>query len=136
MNSESSARPDRRAHIAKLGEDLAADFIRDLGWVVLVRNWRCRYGELDLIAVDPRGAQRLLVVVEVKTRASHVFADPVAAVTPHKLSRMRTLTRLWLASQEQFWPQIRFDVVSIQLDSRYPERIELASVRHHAGVFE
>ncbi|MGV9826548.1 YraN family protein [Gordonia sp. NPDC003429] len=130
---------NRRAHIAKLGEDLAAEFVRGLGWSVLERNWRCRYGELDLIAAvppAPTSGEPLLVVVEVKTRASHTYSDPVAAVTPDKLSRMRRLARLWLASEDTFWPAIRFDVVSVQLDTKYPDRVEFAAVRHHVGVFE
>ncbi|AZG44033.1 hypothetical protein D7316_00613 [Gordonia insulae] len=100
---------------------------------MLERNWRNRYGELDLIAVDGS----VLVIVEVKTRASKVFDDPAHAVTPLKLARMRRLTQLWLAGhREQWWSEIRFDVVSVQLDSRHPAAVERATVRHHRGVFE
>ncbi|PYE14045.1 uncharacterized protein UPF0102 [Williamsia limnetica] len=64
------ARRSRR-EVGQLGEDLAADFLDGLGWVVLVRNWRCRYGELDLIAAEGPD----LVVVEVKTRSGALFGD-------------------------------------------------------------
>ena len=137
MRSESSeGRPNRRAFIGQLGEDLAASYVVGLGWSVLERNWRCRYGEIDLIANDNVVLDPTLVVVEVKTRASRVFGDPAQAVTADKLSRLRRLTRIWLTEQEMFWPNIRFDVISVQLDSRYPDRTEFAAVRHHTGVFE
>ena len=137
MRSESSERrPDRRAFIGQLGEDLAARYVIDLGWSVLERNWRCRYGEIDLIANDNADFDPTLVVVEVKTRASRVFGDPAQAVTADKLSRLRRLIRIWLTEQEMYWPTIRFDVISVQLDSRYPDRTEFAALRHHSGVFE
>lgn len=137
MRSESSElRPDRRAFIGQLGEDLAARYVIGLGWSVLERNWRCRYGEIDLIANDNDDFDPTLVVVEVKTRASRVFGDPAQAVTADKLSRLRRLTRIWLTEQEMYWPSIRFDVISVQLDSRYPDRTEFAALRHHSGVFE
>ncbi|WP_187583699.1 YraN family protein [Gordonia sp. OPL2] len=136
-NVSRSARPEppsrpSTADIGRIGEDLAADHVLGLGWVVLERNWRNRFGELDLIAAD----DTVLVVVEVKTRASRVFADPVAAVTPDKLARMRRLIRQWLAdNRDRWWSSIRFDVVSVQLDSRDPRATESAVVRHHRGVF-
>ena len=137
MRSESSQRrPDRRAFIGQLGEDLAARYVIGLGWSVLERNWRCRYGEIDLIANDNDDFDPTLVVVEVKTMASQVFGDLAQAVTADKLSRLRRLTRIWLTEQEMFWPTIRFDVISVQLDSRYPDRTEFAALRHHTGVFE
>ncbi|MGW5521596.1 YraN family protein [Gordonia sp. NPDC003950] len=125
-------RPNRRAGVGRLGEDLAADYVSGLGWSILDRNWRNRYGELDLIAADGRR----LVVVEVKTRASRIFNDPVAAVTRDKLMRMRRLTRMWLAQQDRHWEQIRFDIISIQLDPAHPMSADGARVRHHVNIVE
>lgn len=125
-------RPDRRK-IGQLGEDLVADHLQRLGWTVVQRNWRTRHGEIDLIAVDGT----TLVIVEVKTRASHFYgASAAVAVTPEKLARMRRLARLWLAEQEHWWPRVRFDVVAVQLDSSDPEDLERAGVEHLRGVVE
>lgn len=60
-----------RREIGQLGEDLAVRFLEDAGWTVVARNWRCRYGELDVIAVDGVA----LVVVEVKARTGALFSD-------------------------------------------------------------
>ncbi|GAA1480431.1 YraN family protein [Gordonia sinesedis] len=121
---------DRRADIGRLGEDLAAAYLTGRGFTVLERNWRNRCGELDLITATGS----TLVIVEVKTRASHVFTDPVLAVTREKLIRMRKLARMWLSEQHTHWREIRFDVVSVQLDPAAPMRPENAEVRHHVGV--
>ncbi|MCF8588232.1 YraN family protein [Gordonia sp. HY285] len=129
---DKTKRPDRRRQIGRLGEDVAAEHLAGLGWEILARNWRTRYGELDLIAA----IGDTLVIVEVKTRASRTFGDPVAAVTPHKLRTMRLVARQWLAEQERYWPIIRFDIVSIQLDIADPEDLERATLAHHTGVVE
>ena len=123
---------DRRRLIGQIGEDIAAEYVATLGWQILARNWRTRNGELDLIAADGD----TLVVVEVKTRASRTYTDPLGAVTPQKLRRMRFLARQWLAQQERFWETVRFDVVSVQLDVADPEDLARATWWHHVGVEE
>ena len=131
---ESKVRRDRRGQVGQLGEDFAAEFVSSLGWCVLDRNWRTRYGELDLIAAD--GAT--LVIVEVKTRASHVYTDPVAAITAAKLRRMRLLARQWLAAQPggTWWDVVRFDAVSVLLDLDDPGDRTKVRLRHHIGLVE
>ncbi|MGW0021257.1 YraN family protein [Rhodococcus sp. NPDC003382] len=99
----------RNQQLGARGEDLAAEFLESAGMVVLERNWRCRYGELDLIARD--GA--VLVFVEVKTRTGLGYGSPAEAVTPEKADRMRRLAGLWLAEQETRWRRIRVDVVTV-----------------------
>ncbi|GAB05696.1 hypothetical protein GOAMR_42_00130 [Gordonia amarae NBRC 15530] len=133
MSEQGSGGPreNRRATIGRLGEDIATDYVTDAGWTVLERNWRCRYGELDIIAVDGT----VLVVVEVKTRASRMYGDPAEAVTPDKLARMRRATQVWLAGQDTWFSTIRFDVIAIQLDPTAPDDATRAGLRHHTGVF-
>jgi putative endonuclease len=79
---------------------------------VLARNWRCREGEIDLIA--RKGPT--LVVCEVKTRTGSRFGAPFEAVTRQKQLRIRRLTTRWLAGTEQrVRPrEIRFDVASVR----------------------
>jgi putative endonuclease len=115
-----------RREVGQLGEDAAVEFLTGLGWVVVERNWRCRYGELDVIAVDGDA----LVVVEVKTRTGVLFGDVAEAVTVAKYQRMRRLAGIWLGEQGRRWPVVRFDVVAVQLDSSGS-----ASFSHLRGVF-
>lgn len=123
---------DRRRLIGQIGEDVAAEYVAELGWRILARNWRTRNGELDLIGADGD----TVIIVEVKTRASRTYTDPLGAVTPQKLRRMRLLARQWLAQQARFWETIRFDVVSVQLDVADPEDLSRATWWHHVGIEE
>ena len=78
-----------RAEIGALGERLAADHLTGLGLRIVARNWRCRYGELDVIAADP--ATDTVVFVEVKTRTGDGFGGLAQAVTAQKARRLRRL---------------------------------------------
>ena len=69
-----------RAQIGALGEDLAVEYLTSRGLQVVTRNWRCRYGELDVIAADESAGA--VVFVEVKTRTSDRFGGVEQAVTP------------------------------------------------------
>lgn len=115
-----------RIEIGALGEQLAVEHLHGLGLRIVARNWRCRYGELDVIAAE--GADTL-VFVEVKTRTGDCFGGVAEAVTPQKVRRIRRLAGLWLAGQESGWSQIRIDVIGVRLGrSRTPE------VTHVRGV--
>ena len=87
-----------RAELGALGEQLAVEHLTALGLQILARNWRCRYGELDVIAADP--AARTVIFVEVKTRTGDGFGGLAEAVTPAKVRRLRRLAALWLAAQD------------------------------------
>ncbi|GAB2708851.1 YraN family protein [Nocardia thraciensis] len=93
------------------GEELAARFLREVGMEIVERNWRCRYGELDLIARDAE----VTAFVEVKTRSGLGFGVPAEAVTFRKQQRIRRLALLWLNEQAGPWLRVRFDVVSVLL---------------------
>jgi putative endonuclease len=116
-----------RAEIGAIGEQLAVNHLKSLGLRVLTRNWRCRYGELDVIAADD--ATRVVVFVEVKTRTSDQFGGVAQAVTPAKVRRLRRLAGLWLASQDGSWAEVRIDVIGVRIGrQRTPEITHLAGV--------
>lgn len=99
---------DKQA-LGAYGEKLAAQYLCEAGLEIVARNWRCRYGELDLIVRDPS----VTVFVEVKTRSGSGFGTPAESVTFAKQQRIRRLALLWLAQQDGQWRRIRFDVVSV-----------------------
>src|SRR6478735_7281265 len=110
-----------------LGEQLAVDHLTSLGLRVLTRNWRCRYGELDVIAADD--AARIVVFIEVKTRTGDKFGGVSQAVTPTKMRRLRRLAGLWLAAQHGSWAAVRIDVIGVRIGrSRAPEITHLEGV--------
>lgn len=105
-----------RAEIGALGEQLATNHLTGLGWTIVGRNWRCRYGELDVIAVDP--TTNTVVFVEVKTRTGDGFGGLAQAVTEQKARRLRRLAAMWLATQEQRWAAVRVDVIGVRIGRR------------------
>lgn len=116
-----------RAELGALGEQLAADHLRECGLVVLERNWRCRYGELDVVAADI--SARTAVFVEVKTRTSDRFGGLAQAVTADKVRRLRRLAGVWLAQQNDGWAAIRIDVIGVRIGRRRtPEITHLEAV--------
>ncbi|KAA0101329.1 YraN family protein [Mycolicibacterium sp. P1-18] len=117
-----------RAQIGALGEQLAVDYLTSHGMQVLTRNWRCRYGELDVIATDPTAGDAV-VFVEVKTRTSDRFGGVEQAVTPQKVRRLRRLAGLWLAAQDRRWSHVRIDVVGVRIGrTRTPEITHVRAV--------
>lgn len=106
--------------LGRTGEWAAADFLEDRGIRVIDSNWRCPGGEIDLVALD--GDE--LVIVEVKTRRSRRYGDPLEAITAAKLRRLRTLAVLWARSHSHIYGTIRIDAMGIILDGDNPPRID------------
>lgn len=76
---------------------------------IVDRNWRCRFGELDLVALDGS----TLVFVEVKARSHDSFVDPALGVDHRKRVRIRRLAAAYLALEHPQFESCRFDVVSV-----------------------
>jgi putative endonuclease len=100
---------DPRRALGAAGEARAAAWYRARGYRIVAQNWRCREGEIDLVAVR-RG---VLVVVEVKTRRTDRFGAPAEAVTRSKQLRLRRLAVRFLQETDARPRSIRFDVVAI-----------------------
>ena len=111
--------------LGRTGERLAADYLEDHGIRVIDSNWRCASGEIDLVGLD--GAE--LVIVEVKTRSSRRYGDPLEALTRAKLVRLRTLAVLWAREHQRVPGPLRIDAVGSVMD-----RTAAASIDHLKGV--
>jgi putative endonuclease len=107
------------------GEDLACRHLEAQGFRILARNWRCRGGELDIVARD--GA--VTVFVEVKDRGDVSHGEGFEAVTIHKRRRVVLAARLYAASHGLGERPLRFDVVSIDRSAGAPR------VRHDRDAF-
>lgn len=110
-----------RSDLGSKGEKIAADFLRKKGYTIVCKNFRCRSGEVDIIA--RQGG--VLVFVEVKTRRSASFGSPAAAVTPRKQQQIAKAALEYLARENLFDTEARFDVVSILVAADGEPRIEL-----------
>jgi putative endonuclease len=91
-----------------VGERKACEFLRKAGYRIIARNWRTRFGEIDIIARDGE----TLVFVEVKLRSSEEFGGPEGALTPAKQRRIVLAARHFLGQTECELP-VRFDLVTV-----------------------
>ncbi len=94
------------------GEEKACDFLQGQGYRILERNYRCRLGEMDIIAREGR----TVVFVEVKARSSERFGLPQEAVGPQKRRRMTAIALCYLKSKGWLGEPARFDVAAVSLD--------------------
>jgi Predicted endonuclease distantly related to archaeal Holliday junction resolvase len=115
--SDGSQRPGglRGQQLGNWGEQLAADRMVVDGYCILARNFRCRYGEIDIIA-EHEGD---LVFIEVKTRRGIAYGLPEEAITPLKVRRMLRAIHYYLSIHEELYSERswRIDVVAVQLNS-------------------
>lgn len=123
VTKEGPPRPRRESAkqiLGRLGEAHAAEYLESEGYRVLERNWRCRHGEIDIVA----SREGVLAFVEVKTRTSDAFGHPFEAITEAKLRRMHLLARLWSAARPGNAGRPRLDVVGILAPGGVLQRVQ------------
>ena len=98
-----------KSELGRWGESLAANYLRKKGYEIIGANYRCRLGEIDLIAEN----RKFLVFVEVKLRRSADFALARENVTLRKQERIRQTALLYLSAHENMTKPARFDVIEI-----------------------
>jgi putative endonuclease len=119
---------DARHRLGRLGEDVAAAHLERLGYRVLARNHRTRWGELDLVVSD----DETIVFVEVKTRRAG-SGSPWDALDDGKRRQVRTMAAAWLNGvvDRPYYAELRFDAIGVTIDARG----ELLALHHLEGAF-
>lgn len=112
-----------------MGEILAARFLRDKGYGILSSNYRCRFGEIDIIASD----KRYLVFVEVKTRREDARYLPREAVTVTKQRKLLQTAAMYM-SRFPMNLQPRFDVIEVVTTS--DDTMRVVEINHIIGAYE
>jgi putative endonuclease len=102
-----------RQTLGRQGEDLACEMLRRRGFLIEDRNFRCRGGEIDVVA--SRGST--LVFCEVKTRVSLRWGEPAESVGHVKQARLRQAAAAWCRKRRRAASDIRFDVISVLKDA-------------------
>lgn len=95
----------------KQGEDIASDYLKKQGYKIIERNFKKRYGEIDIVAID----KDVLVFVEVKTRSSNQFGSPLESITPWKLKSVIKTAQYYKLTHKNLPDSLRIDAVSIKL---------------------
>ncbi|MFT5728648.1 MAG: putative endonuclease [Desulforhopalus sp.] len=101
--------PNLRQILGQKGEKQAAKYLKKKGYKLVTANYRCQYGEIDLIARDAD----ILIFIEVKTRTSTDFGDPAAAVDYRKQQQISKVAHHYLVTHHNDDVDARFDVISI-----------------------
>ncbi len=124
---------DPRQGIGAGGEAIACRHLEVSGYEILQRNFRSRYGEIDIIA-RRRG---IIAFIEVKTRIGSRFGKPFEAVSPRKQNQIRRMAEMWVAANagvpEVRRCEFRFDVISVKLSSR--DGMQESSLDHMEDAF-
>ncbi|KAA3658616.1 MAG: YraN family protein, partial [Chloroflexi bacterium] len=94
MNRE--GKQDGRKKLGAWGESVAAHHLEAKGYEIVIRNWRCRHGEIDLVT----RAGMEWVFVEVKTRRGRDMGSPEEALTPYKSKKLMQLAQIYLADHD------------------------------------
>lgn len=115
----------KRALLGRRGEEIGASFLARRGYQILARNYRCRYGEIDIIAAK----DAKISFVEVKTRTSGDYGSPGAAVTYPKQQKIKSTALTFLQEQAIFYQELSFDVLEILVEDG------LAKLRWLPGCF-
>ncbi|MHB1456686.1 MAG: YraN family protein [Armatimonadota bacterium] len=115
-----------RSALGRLGEDKAVEYLSNARYEIIARNYRCRSGEIDIIARDTD----CLVFIEVKSRRDTRFSAPSEAVDIRKQRKIINSCRQYLIDNEMDEVSCRFDVVEVYFNDGKPIRVS-----HISGAF-
>jgi putative endonuclease len=126
---------DPRKQLGHAGEELAVRTLQEAGLTIVERNWRCKEGEIDIVAQElapdfVRGGAMSpwLVLVEVRTRRGLAYGTALESITPRKAAKMRQVAHRYV--QEYLWHgPWRIDVVGVQMDGQ-GRLLSIEHIRH------
>ncbi|PKM82801.1 MAG: YraN family protein [Firmicutes bacterium HGW-Firmicutes-14] len=101
--------------LGSLGEELAAELIMTKGMEIIERNFRCKMGEIDLIARD----KDEMVFIEVKTRTSYTYGYPQESIDRRKVAKLRSVAAYYLSVNRLADQKCRFDIYTVFMTREY-----------------
>ena len=120
---------EKRLKLGREGENAAEAYLKKKGYRIIEKNFRCKLGEIDIIA-DQDG---VVVFIEVKARADHQYGHPFNAVTPTKQQKIIQVAQSFLAKHRLLEKPTKFDVVGLTADPKGAFKIELLENVFQAG---
>lgn len=102
--------------VGKIGEDIASKYLMDNNYEIIERNFNCKQGEIDIIARD----ENEIVFIEVKTRTSKAYGNPIDAVTYYKQKHILKSVEYYLFLRKLENVFVRIDIVEVyKKDGKY-----------------
>lgn len=117
-----------RKSLGNFGESAAIKFLKDKGCEIIARNYRCRYGEIDIVAKD----DYQLVFVEVRTKKGRAFGIPEESIALRKQSKMVSAAQTYIQEKGLEASDWRIDVIAIEVDSK--DKVQRIDVIQNAVV--
>ncbi len=119
----------QRQQVGHAGETAACSYLRRRGYRITETNFRCPYGEIDLIAFQGG----LLVFVEVRTRTGSSFGTPAESITGEKIKHLKKTAHYYMQSHYGRELACRFDLIAVLLERG---SMALANLRHYRNIVE
>lgn len=107
----------KRHEVGKIGEKLAAKYLEKSNYKIINQNFRCKQGEIDIIAIDNHGEEQEIVFIEVKTRTNLEFGTPAEAVDETKRQHIIKTAKYFLYSNNIKDKNVRFDAIEVFLNN-------------------
>jgi len=113
----------KRQDLGSLGEKLACKALKKVGYRIIEKNYRCRHGEMDIVAIK----NNFLVFIEVRTKTGKSFGSPEESITGRKKEKLISTALDYLNAHQNLPENWRIDFVAIEIDpqSEKPSRIEI-----------
>ncbi len=121
---------NKQQQLGRKGEKISVDYLKKKGYNIILCNYRCKIGEIDIIARDGK----TLVFVEVKTRSSFTFGPPVTSITPRKQRQISRTAEHYLTKKKLFNSEARFDVVSVVIPAT--RAVSIDHIKHAFDLYE
>lgn len=121
-------RKDDRKQLGKLGEEIAEAYLKSLKYRIVERNWRCRAGEMDIVAEH----METLIFIEVRTRRpSGRYGLAKESIDQRKQRKIREVAQYYLHRHHKYEQSLRFDVITVELKN---DKLE-PQIEHIQGAF-
>lgn len=117
----------RRQQVGRAGEAAARSYLQNRGYRLVENNFRCLYGEIDIIAFHGS----TLVFVEVRTRTGSSFGTPAESITVEKLNRLKKTALFFMQSRYGVEVSCRFDLIAVQMEQ---QNMAVRNIRHYRGI--
>ncbi|OFI07711.1 hypothetical protein CLOACE_00590 [Clostridium acetireducens DSM 10703] len=99
-------------YVGNFGENLAENYLKKCGYIILDRNFKCKIGEIDIIALD----KDYITFIEVKSRYSLYYGHPCECIKYNKIKKIYKTAQFYILKKKLFKNKFRFDVIEIILN--------------------